>query len=241
VNGVPADRTMIDVLFATLQQVEPARPVAETLQDSVSSVLDTQGVVVSLFAGDDLQREFIAGGNPGKTQAYFKIPGESECYIMTIPGYRVYASGIFELDENGWRDRLVFNFNWRNFQSLKATHPSSPQHDFEVAMGKEYYEVKGVAVVDTTKLNDFLDAVSLLTVDQYVKSETVEGYDSLIRTKPLLDLQISDVSGKTYTLILYEGGSPQAVLGIIEGVQPAFFDKRKVSGILKSRSWFVKH
>jgi hypothetical protein len=198
-------------------------------------------VLVSLFAGDELQQEFIAGGNPGKTQAYFKIPGEKECYIMNIPGYRVYASGIFELDEPGWKDKLVFNFNWRNFQSLKATHPASPQHDFEVAMGKAYYEVKGVAVADTTKLNDFLDAVSLLTVDQYVTREAVDGYDSLIGTKPLLDLQISDVSGKTYTLVLYQGGTSGAVLGVIGGAQPAFFDKRKVAGVLKSRNWFVKN
>jgi hypothetical protein len=37
-----ADRSMIDVLFATLQQVEPKRPVAESLRDSIAAVLDTK-------------------------------------------------------------------------------------------------------------------------------------------------------------------------------------------------------
>src|SRR5687768_2928745 len=35
VNNQPADRRMIDVLFATLQQATPKRPVAESLRDSV--------------------------------------------------------------------------------------------------------------------------------------------------------------------------------------------------------------
>ena len=240
VNNQMADRTMIDVLFATLQQAEPKRPVAESLQDSINSMLDQEGVLVGLYIADDLQREFLAGGNPAKTQAYFKNPTEDKSYVMVIPGYRVYASGIFELNENGWKDRYVFNFNWRNFQNLKSIFPGNPKNDFEVAMGKVYFEVKGVTSIDTTKLNDYLDAVSLLVVDQYAKKEEVNGYNSLLKTKPVLEIQVSDVSGKNYSLALYEFGSITQVLGIIQGVQPAFFDRRKVTGILKDRSWFVK-
>jgi hypothetical protein len=36
----PADRNLIDVLFATLQQVVPKRPVAARIQDSVSRELE---------------------------------------------------------------------------------------------------------------------------------------------------------------------------------------------------------
>jgi hypothetical protein len=107
-------------------------------------------------------------------------------------------------------------------------------------MGKNYFEVKGIAAVDTTKLNDYLDAVSLLTVDQFVNKDEVEGYDRVIQNPSLLDLQVSDVSGKTYSLSLYEFGSKTTVLGIIQGSQPAFFDKRKVVAILKRNDWFVK-
>jgi hypothetical protein len=240
VNGQLADRNMIDVLFATLQQAQPKRPVAEALQDSTASMLERNGVTVSLFAGDALQTKFLAGGNASKSQAYFKNPSEDESYIMVIPGYRVYASGIFELDENGWKDKYVFNFNWKNFQGLKATFVNSPKSDFEVSMGKVYFEVKGVAEVDTTRLNNFLDAVSLLTVDEYVNKEEVIGYQSLIEAPPILELHVQDVSGKTYSLALYESGNGTSVLGIIQGEQPAFFDRRKVTGILKNRNWFVR-
>lgn len=239
VNNQLADRSMIDVLFATLQQAEPKRPVAESIQDSIGRVLVNEGVKVSLYEQGEVRKEFSAGGNAAKTQAYFRSE-EGEAYVIVIPGYRVYAAGIFELDEGGWKDKYVFNFNWRNFQTLKASFPASPENNFEVAMGKNYFEVKGIATADTTKLNDFLDAVSLLTVNQYVDKNSINGYDSLVRTLPIIDLAISDVSGATYTLALYKPVDENGLLGLIGGTQLAFFNERSVAAILKNKSWFTK-
>lgn len=238
VNNQLADRRMIDVLFATLQQAQPKRPVAESIQDSVNTLLEKDGALVSLFVGDEIQKEFFVGGNTTKTQTYFKDKNEEKSYVMVIPGYRVYTGGVFELDETDWKDKYVFSFNWRNFQSLKSSTRNS-KDDFEIAMGKTYYEVKGVSSIDTTKLNDFLDAVSLLTVDQYIKSEKAPEYDSLLATQPIVKLEVSDVSGKNYMLIFYDTDDKALVIGSM-GAQLAFFDRRKLLPIVKSQSWFVK-
>src|SRR5687767_6250317 len=45
-NGVTADRNLVEVLFATLKQAEPKRPVATSMQDSIRNVLSSQGVKV---------------------------------------------------------------------------------------------------------------------------------------------------------------------------------------------------
>jgi hypothetical protein len=241
VNDQLADRSMIDVLFATLQQVEPKRPVAESLQDSIATFLNSNGVVVKLYDGDNLLKEFIAGGNATKTQAYFKYPDEADSYVMVIPGYRVYAAGIFELEEYGWKDRYVFNFNWRNFKSLKASFPHTPKNDFEVAMGESYFEILGMAALDTTRLNDFLDAISLVEVDQYVNPEEIIGYDSLLTTIPLMKVEVNDISGKTYSLSLYDQPKEMQILGFIQGIHPAYIDRKKVQGLLKGKAWFMKN
>lgn len=239
VNNHLADRRMIDVLFATLQQAQPKRPVAESIRDSINNELEKDGSLVSLFAGEEIEKEFFAGGNSTKTQTYFKNKDEEKSYVVVIPGYRVYAGGVFELDETDWKDKYVFSFNWRNFQSLTSTIPNS-KSDFEIAMGKIYYEVKGVPSVDTTKLNDFLDAVSLLTVDQYVKNEKNSEYDSLLATPPIMRIDVSDVSGKNYSLSLFEMDDEALVMGSIQGTQLAFIDRRKLIPIVKSQNWFVK-
>lgn len=240
VNGQLADRSMVDVLFAALQQAEPKRAVAESLSDSVNTMLQANGTTVQLYEGENLQKQFIAGGNVTKTQAYFKSMDDELAYVMVIPGYRVYTSGIFEMEEHGWKDRYVFNFNWRNFKSLTASYPTTPQHDFEVAMGESYFEITGMPSADTTKLNDFLDAVSLLEVDQYVKASEVEGYDSLVATQPDMQIEVSDISGKQYALALYRLPDQSRILGVLSGVTPALIDQRKVAGLFRERNWFLK-
>ena len=102
-----ADPSMIEVLFATLQQAEPKRPLATSIQDSVCNALMQRGVKVSLIASGNAESIFYAGGNTQKTQTYFCTgDGEQKSYLVTIPGYRVYSAGIFELGEKDWKKQI---------------------------------------------------------------------------------------------------------------------------------------
>jgi hypothetical protein len=237
VNDLQADRNMIDVLFATLQQVKPVRPVARVIRDSTRQLLMEQGVKVTLFASENRVMTFFAGGNSRKTQAYLMKEGEEIPYLVAIPGYRVYVSGIFELDGNGWRDKYVFQMNWRNFQGLSAQFLQSPQHNFDVAFFDTYFSIEGMSDADTTKLNDYLDAVSLLTVDTY-SADTVE-LNSLMKTIPDLVLTARDVGGKSYSLSLYlKTDADGQIAGVINQSQLAIFNRKKIEPLLKKRSDF---
>ncbi len=239
VNGQPADRSMIDVLFATLQQAEPKRKLSEKLSDSVKTYLEKEGVRVTLSQGGEPVLDFFAGGNAARTQAWFTKAGDDDVYIMVIPGYRVYTSGIFELEAPGWRDKYVFNFNWQNFKSLNVSFAASPADNFEVVMDK-LPVIKGIAQADTAKLNDFLDKISLLTVDQYLTGDQATAYDSALFTSSGFEITVADISGKTYALKLYpETGKPR-VFGVVQGSYPAVFDSRKILPLMKSKGWFTK-
>jgi hypothetical protein len=239
-NGaLNANSDMIQVLFATLQQAEPRRPVAQSLRDSIASVLQKTGVKVSLRAGGETKTVFFAGGNESKSQAYFLKENADVPYIVTIPGYRVYVSGIFELSESGWRDKFVFGFNWRNFHRLETKFPQKPNDDFEIEMDDGLPVLKGLALIDTTKLNNFLDEVSLLTADDFDSPSA--SLDSLSKTNPLVSFSVSDVAGKAYVLQLYPAGDKSLQYsGLINGTQWARFNKNRISGILHGRSFFQK-
>ncbi len=235
----PADAAMIDVLFATLQQAEPKRPLASSMQDSVATSLQRNGVKVSLFTAGELQKTFVAGGNEGKNQAFFLDTEGGEVYVMTIPGYRVYVSGIFELAENGWRDKYVFGFNWRNFHSLDVRFPQRPSDNFVVEMDNNYFSVQGLNQVDTTKLNDFLDNVSLLTVQDYVVSN--DRLDSLAKVDPVVILLVKDIAQREYRLQLYPpSDKSRQYTGLIDGSQWALFQEGMAANLIRPRTFFGK-
>ena len=237
-DSLAVDRDMISVLFATLQQARPKRAVAQSSQDSIFRELKTSGVTVSLYEGEALREQFIAGGNRAKTQAYFAAPGTGEVYVMAIPGYRVYVSGILELDANGWRDKFVFNFNWRNFKRLEMRWPDEPSENFAVSMQKDFFGIEGMAAADTSKLNTFLDDVSLLTVDAYLSEPGLS--DSLQSLQPQFDLRVSDIANRTYRLRVFDPGASGPVFALLQQDQAAVFDRRKIMQLSRQKSFFLK-
>jgi hypothetical protein len=239
VNGQLADRALIDVLFATLQQAEPKRKVSNKLADSLKTFLEAEGVHVTLSQSGEQALDFYAGGNASKTQAYFTKTGDDAVYIMVIPGYRVYTSGIFELEAPGWKDKYVFNLNWPYFKSLNVSFAASPADNFEVTMDK-LPAIKDIAQADTAKLNDFLDKVSLLTADQYLTKDQATAYDSALFTSLGLEITVVDMSGKTYAVKLYPEIGKSHVFGVVQGSYPAVFDSRKILPLMKTKGWFTK-
>ena len=233
-----ADRNMIDVLFATLAQAEAVRPVAAKIRDSVNQRLDKNGVMVSLYSKGKLKKSFVAGGNERKTQAYFREVDEQTPYVVVIPGYRVYVSGILEMDETCWWDKFVFGFNWRNFKQLETSFPANPRDNFVIRMNHDSLMVEGIAVADTARLHTFLDDVSLLTVDRYLTG----GQDSLSKAAPEMKIVVRDLADRQYALSVYspsgaDGGNYPA---LVRETQPALVDRRSIQKILRTKSYFVK-
>jgi hypothetical protein len=234
-NQFTADANLIDVLFATLQQAEARRPVAVRMRESVSRQLDSAGTRVQLFAGENEEMTFLAGGNATRTEAYFREPDSKIPYVMVIPGYRVYVSGIFELPAVGWRERHVFALNWMNFNTLDASFPDDPRSDFSVLREGNAAVIDGMANADTTRLNDFMDAISFLTADEFVEADP----DSIRSLDELMHVIVKDVAGRQYVLELYSrDGNESPVYGVVDSSAVGVFNREKIEPILRKKSWF---
>ena len=231
-----ADGNLIKVIMATLQQVEAKRKVSENQQDSVREALLKDGVKVSVYAGNEVVSQFYAGGNAQKTQALFKSASDNDVYVMNIPGYRVYVSGIFEMEPSGYREKRVFDFNWRNFQGLEAKFSDKPAQSFTVSPQKGVFGIEGIPT-DTTKLGAFMDAIFSLSVDEFVETP---GYsDSLTRIKPFLDLTLRDVAKNEYSLKIYTETPSGQVPGLMNGKDAVLINSQRLRPILRPKSYFV--
>jgi hypothetical protein len=232
-DSFPADGNMVRVLFATLMQHEVKRPLARVLKDSVVAMLTHEGVNVQLMSAGKKVKEFVAGGNPAKTKAYF-MDETGEVYHMAIPGYRVYVSGIYELSANGFRNKYVFAFKWANFKAMEVSFPAKPADNFRVSLQKDYYTIEGMPKVDTARLATFLRESSVLTVDEYAET----AFDTASLT-PLIDITVFDIADRTYPLRVYKEEKNGKFPGMA-GREPAFFRSEDIRSILRPRSFFIK-
>lgn len=231
-----ADRKMITLLFATLKQTEPKREISAERADSVAKYFQSNASNVTLYSGHQPVQNFLVAGNPEKTQTFFKDPKSAKIYLMSIPGYRVYIGGIFEMEASAWRDKFVLgSFNWRNFASLETKFSEKPTESFKVAVeGPGLLAVEGIKT-DTAKLNAYLYDLSVLTVEEFSTSLNLR--DSLLQAKPFMTMIISDIGNRQQTIKVYREDQ-KGVLGLVLDDQPVVFNPQKVRSIVRPKSFF---
>jgi hypothetical protein len=239
-DSLEADRQMIKVLFATIEQAQAKKAVASTQRDSIANQLKRQGVRVTFFAGTEAVKEMWVGGNAAKTISWFMSPDDQQPYVVTIPGYHVYVAGIFEQTSQQWRDKRVFNFNWRNFKSLTADFPKEPAQNFTITMKERYFGIEGVSEIDTTRLNDYLDALSLLEAAAYYQKGKNRLYDSLLLVPPSFSIVVRDIGDREHLLTIYPPVRNHDTVVGQNGKDRMLFPKGSIVQIAKKRSFFQK-
>jgi len=237
-----ADYRLIEVLFATMQQISTRRPVSIAKQDSVVEILNKTGTKVVFLEGDKTKLEFLAGGNSDKTESWFLKTEEKQPYIMTIHGYHVYVSGIFELDINGWRNKRIFDFDWRGFKSLSTVIKSDSSLNFDVEMKKGKINIVQIKNVDLEKVNTYLDDLSLLFASRFVNYNT-SSIDSLVKNRPIsVIIKIKDRSDGVYYLEILESiEQDKEIYAVFNQTQTMAIDKSEARKVLKGRNYFVKN
>lgn len=233
-----ADRQLITILFATLLQTEPKRPVAEGLRDSILQQMQRRGTQVQLLADNEVRKDFWVLGNAQKTETYFQL-AEDNPYVVGIPGYRVYVGSVFELTAAEWRDRRVFNFNWQNFKSLSVAYNKEPQNDFRVSFQDNFFGIEGLPAADTTRLNDFLDAVSLLEVNRFLSAKD-NSQPKSHTAAPEFVIEVTDIADRVYSLAVFPPQTDSSMLGLVNGESLGLFARNDLVRIARKRSDFIR-
>lgn len=231
----PADRRTVQVLFGTIEHVKPRRPVSDKRLREVSEQLKTSGTTVSFFAKDNLVKSYVVGGNSQKPEAWFQVPGGNPV-VMNIPGYRVYAAGVFEQSENDWRDKRVFGLNWRNFKSLTTTF-TKDRESYTISGKQNLFAVEGVET-DTAKVNTYLDDVSLLIGEGFYIPGQRARIDSLLAGPTSFEVTVTDIGDRSFRLeVLPPLRNEADVYGRVNG-EIMIFPRAEMAKIAKKKSWF---
>jgi hypothetical protein len=236
-----ADRNLIDVLFATVAQAIPKREAAARVRDSVMREIKKQGVKVDFYVGPNLDKTIWVWGDEQQNITYFVGNEGDTPYVMLIPGYRVFVGGIFLQGAGTWRDKRIFNFNWRNFVELSSTFPNDPMQNFKVVLtADKLLAVDGVVEADTTVLSNYMQAVSLIEADAFYQVGESPRYDSLIQTKPIMSIAVKQLSGEETQLQVFTimKNEPNALARW--GNDYVWFNRHNILQLYKKKKDFVK-
>ncbi len=222
-----ADQNFMQVLFSLLSQVKVKRSVG-TLDQEVAGTIkitSTNGALYFDFASDPLG-----------TRSYFVKDGTA--YQVEVPGYRDNVVNIFQLSEDQWRDRMVFDGSWRTIQKLTL---DSKENELTITFNNQFFEVEGVAVIDSSGVVDYLNQFQVFQANEMLSEGRFPELDSLKATNPLATLRIEDIQNSDQIVFqIYPNLNGQPYHLVTKNDQSMMvFDQRRIQSILKSNQDFV--
>lgn len=198
-----------EAFLAILKQMEVKRPVSKKVHANLLTAIDSAGVQVKVYEQGVLLKHFELWGDRSKEATYIKEPGKDSIYLVTIPGHSVYVADIFFYEANQWRNNALFASTWRSLNQLSVTFPKTPEQDFSVEFGEDFFHIPGLEAFDTLVLLDYLETFSNITITRYLP-EQQKVLDSLLNIEPALTVKIDDLdTANANVLHFYPGETEQ--------------------------------
>jgi hypothetical protein len=237
-NNFNADLNMIEVMKSILSQVKVKRTVAKLNQVDIIKDLKQTGKKVTVNYSDGSASSFVAGGNSSKKDSYYML--DDKAYLVEIPGYNNYISGIFELTENQWRDRVLFSTTWRSLQSLNIDYPDG-EEDLDVFFDEKFLAVKGVSKLDTTLLMDYIGQYQYFQINDFLEKGKYKKYDSLFQTEHMAVITINDIDrSKNRKLQVYPLMKGESFYLLTDEKQEMMvIDSKRMDNLLSKKTHFI--
>ena len=234
------DPSMKKVLLAVLHEVRIQRSVPKKNKQEFLEELDVNGIQIEIKLKNGDNKNFTAGGN-GISVSYF-TEDLNDLYVVNLPGYESYVTGIFEVNENDWRDRLLYQISMLRLTSFSITYTDAQENGLFIEPDGTFYKVKGVAKPDTAALTNYLEQHRYFFVDQYISGGQIPVYDSLLQTKPFAEFSV-DVMGfdSPFNIKFFPGIEKENVLlGVINDRDLGLFQKDRMNELFKFPNDFKK-
>lgn len=229
-----ADPSMMKLFLSVLNQVQVKRPVARSQQEAVLSQLVKQGVVVELDGANPVR--FIAGGREGERISYFAK--EDQAYVMELPGYSSYISGIFYLKQSDFRNKMLTTLNSMNFQALDVSYPADTAQNIRIRFQNNILGVDEIASPDSSVLFQYMMIFEPLQIAGYLSPGEDPAYDSLLQTQPqaIFRMQtVGNAQGLTLHVFPQLQGRPYRLGYLPKQKEAVLLDERLAQAMLLRR------
>ena len=192
-NKFPSDPNLRKMLFTVSKRVKVSRALTGNEKEQLLKRNEEMGTSVILTVDGD-ERSYSVVGNANKTKTYF-IENQ-EVYQVDIPGYQDFLASIYELKRDQWRDRLVFNGNWRTIQKMEVIYPEKSDKNLLIRFKETFYEVDDLTQIDSSAVVAYLNQFEYMQANERISFGFSPAYDSLAQTPPEVIISLSDIKYK---------------------------------------------
>ena len=208
VNGkYKARKDLIEILLKTMKNLEVKSPVAKAARENVIKRIATGAVKVEVYQNNNDEPNkvyYVGGATQSQMGTYMLLENSSNPFIMNIPYFSGYLTTRYNTDEYEWRDKTVFNYQFKDIAGVKLEYTHNPEYSFSIMnTGNWTYTLRSlqndelIANYDTNNLNIYLTFFRNIQFEGFVRNKDTAFRDSIVSYPPFCTLTVTDMSGNT--------------------------------------------
>ena len=213
VNGeFIARKDAVDLILKTFKRIDIKSPVPKAQFDNVVKRLAATNTKVEVYTDDDQPSKVIFIGGPTQDQrgTYMMIENSSTPFITHIPGFSGYLSSRFFLEEDLWRDQVIFRYGYNMIKSVQLEDIRKGENSFKLTNnGDNKYELlnlsqdKYMSDFDTIKVKYYLALYKKLSFERIANELDSVRIDSITATDPIYKITLEDTNNKITSIETY--------------------------------------
>jgi hypothetical protein len=243
---------VIKNLLVTIRKVEVKEPVSKAAHDNIVKKLASDAVRCEIYSGDELIKAYYVGSETQDMTGTYMIlmdpktmETSARAFITYIPGFEGYLTTRYFTEEAGWRDRTVFRYSPDEIRSVKLETPFAPEMGYElIVKGDNQYELKTlkdnklISDIDPLQVKQYLSYFQQLNFESFEVDINQKQIDSVLKSKPLNILTVTDAKGKSNTVKFFARWPKQKGL-IDKNGNTIVFDQERMDALLDNGKDFV--
>ncbi|BDD03506.1 hypothetical protein [Aureibacter tunicatorum] len=235
-NNYELDPNMKAVLFSVLKDVRVQRAVNNTQKKKLASQGKINGTHVKIMQGDKILRDFFAFGDANNQRSYFLNATSEEPYLVHLPGYESYVTGIFGVNPNDWRNRYLIKSTWETIKEISINNVAHPQEEIKIKADGRLFSIDGVANLNTEKMMAYIEGITNMQAIRFINKPQNLGDDKLI-----MSIKIDDAQQKNncqIEIFAFADDKTKQYLLVKNKSTYAIIDQNTLNGLIQNKQAF---
>jgi len=206
------DHFVLKNLLEVIYKLDVRTRVAKTAYDNVVKGLAQSGIKCEIYLhGSETPEKIYYVGHETQDQlgTFMMLEKSNAPFVMQIPGFNGYLTPRYTTSLQAWKTKVLIQVPSEKIKTVTFNYPSLPDHSFRIEQNGNNYKVSSpvtghvISKVDPAAVENYLMLFKVLYFENYDSYLSRQQKDSLIRTVPVCEISIEDLSGKKKELSIF--------------------------------------
>ncbi len=214
----------IRILLETIHKVRVKSPVSQPAMENVLKDIMGNHTKIEIYQGGSqpVKTYFVGSANQLHTGTHMLIDGSSRPFITHIEGFHGFLTTRYFTNENEWRDREVFAYQYGDIKSVSINYLDTPENNFKIVDKGDHEtfdffagpNLEPVQAVNDVAVKGYLANYKLIHFEGFEETKPMSFIDSVMSNVPMFELELEQWDGETREVIGYrkplkEGYDPE--------------------------------